>query len=102
MPVGKGDADPDQEVARRAKPLAERTRPARREQTANRVAGRVERIEGKELARLPELGLQHLQRDSRLDAPHQFRLVRLEHAVETVRVTLDVTSTGRTAHARGR
>src|ERR1700736_6841554 len=80
--VGEGDADADEEIASRAEALAKRAGPSRREEAADGVAGRVERVEREKLPALAELRLQRLEGDPRLDAHDHARLRVFEPAVE--------------------
>src|SRR6266699_5293388 len=96
--VRKCDTNPDQEVASGTEALSKGACPARSEQAADGVAGRVERIERQELAGFAELRLKRLQRDARLDAHDHVGLRGLEHAVEPSRVQLDIAARSSPAH----
>src|SRR4029077_21235206 len=92
------DADADEKVARCAEPQSQGPAPSARKQAADRVPGRVERVERQELAGLAQLSLQGLELDARLDADDHVGLRVLEHAVEARGVQLDVAALRWIAH----
>ena len=99
LAVGQSHADANEKIARRPEAQAQRPGPSGRQQSADRVAGRVEWIKRKKLARLRQLRLQRLQGDPGLDAHHHVRLRVLDHAVEEGRVQEHICPFGRIAHS---